>query len=235
MAFADEVGEAGRQLRIEALRATAPQLPASTEIDDLEAEVAAEVYRRMLSLADAHKDIYGATQGMAVLWVVEDDRWMKHPDHPQTLRDFLKLADLNPGQVTDLNALGAELVPYTQARGIYNDLEYTVVNKWPHFKEAIPALRQVVRDDNPDTFLDVLQDVLNAKVRNAVRKKYRQTRTDPVGAGTTVGLDDGRRMLIVVVDNELAMEKVIHRLNGIVTWDLLVDQQDCKIKAQMLR
>ncbi|NIV32719.1 MAG: hypothetical protein GWN58_25725, partial [Anaerolineae bacterium] len=116
--------------------------------------------------------------------------WRFHPDGYNSLRQFVKAVGLSHSTEQDLIALGQDLVPYFDEHAI--PVNQLLTNKyWGKLREAIPALRRAIRDNDEEKVLDILGDVRKATTRNAVRRKYRKRR-ERYGHASTHRLGDGR-------------------------------------------
>jgi hypothetical protein len=92
---------------------------------------------------------------------------------------------------------------------------------WSKLRDAVPALKQAARDDDPERVQEILDDIVKATNRDAIREKYRLSKHEPLGHGATYILPDGRVALIALLDDDEASSEIVSRLNGRLTWDLI--------------
>jgi len=190
-----------------------------TDVDASEAE--AEITLRMLCLSERDRGTQRSAQCYVTAYVSREQLWRFHPDGFPSLRHFIKAVELSHSTEMDLVALGDVLVPYFDGHAIPINPLLTDTH-WGKLREAIPALRRAIKDNNEPAVLDILSDVRTATDRNAVRSKYRQRR-QRYGHGATHRLADGRILLVAILDDEEAIQTVIRRLNGALEWDLILN------------
>jgi hypothetical protein len=184
-------------------------------------ELEAEITHRMLCLSERSRSVQRSAQSFVVAYAARNQLWRFHPDGFRNLRQFIQAAGLTHSTVCDLAALGDILVPYFDEHAIpINPL--LTDEHWAKLREAIPALRHAIKDNDEARVLTILADVRRATDRNAVRGRYRQRR-QRYGHGTTLQLGDGRVLLVAFLDDEEAAQTVIRRLNGALEWDLVLN------------
>jgi hypothetical protein len=178
--------------------------------DEIEAgEAEAEITLKMLCLSEKDRGVQRAAQSFVITYVARNQLWRFHPEGFTSLRQFVKAAGLSHGTEADLVALGDVLVPYFDAHAIEIG-PYLADAHWGKLREAIPALRRAIKNNDEQTVTGILTDVRTATDRNAVRHKYRKRR-QRYGHGTTHRLGDGRILLVAIVDDEEAIQTVIRR------------------------
>jgi hypothetical protein len=150
--------------------------------------------------------------------------WLAHPptdDYSSgfgSLREFLLAAGLSPTTASDLCRL-EQIVPFCDRQGIPID-RYLGEETYGKLVEAGPALRRAAEDEDAGTVEDVLEDVSNASSRDDIRHRYAEHR-DPSGQGAVHRLEDGRVLVLLVLDDEQTVGKLIPKLST-VGWDRLV-------------
>jgi hypothetical protein len=185
--------------------------------------VQAEITMRMLTMSEKARHLQRSAQGYVVAYIAREQLWRFHPEGYSNLRLFLRAAGLGSSVVSELTALGDVIVPYCDHQDIEINNALTP-DRWPKLREAIPALRGAIRDNEPDKVCDILDDVRKAVSRTSVRNKYRMKRTK-YGHSTTMRMADGRVLLVAVLDDEDAAELIVRRLCGALEWDLVLGSQ----------
>ena len=82
---------------------------------------------------------------------------------------------------------------------------------WAKLREALPALRRARIQGDAPTVRAILDDVKRIKTREAARRKYRRSRVK-LGQGMTIQTAEGQIILVVVLDNPLAEDRLADRL-----------------------
>jgi len=185
----------------------------------------AEVTFQMLALSEHKRKTLQAAQGFVVAYVARQQLWHFHPDEHASgsLRQFLRSTGLGDSTVSDLAALGNDIVPYCDANCVPIDAVLTPEN-WSKFRDAIPAARRAAREDDREQMLAIIEDVRQAPDRLPIRAKYRNTR-EHHGHGTTMRLADGRVLFVALLDDDEAAQTIVHRLDGALEWDLALDSK----------
>ena len=189
-----------------------------------EAEIRAEVIHRMLLNSENHRSTLRVAQAFTVAYAAREQIWRFHPDEFSNLRQFLRSTGMGESTVSDLTALGNILVPFCDHHDIPLDSGLTPQD-WPKMREAIPAMRQAVRNHDQGEMTAILADVKQATNRDAIRVKYRKPR-QKYGQATTLRPGSGEVILVAVLDDNEATEAIIRRLSGGLEWSLLATLQD---------
>lgn len=184
-------------------------------------ELEAEILFEAIAATVHVKDAASTMQMHLVADVARKQAWQFHPNGYDTLRDFLKDAGLAQSQVSNLTFIGGVLVPYCDAEGIPVDHLLSKDHR-AKTRNAIPALRSAIGDNDREKVKEILDDVEKAKNRDAIRLKYRNQR-DKYGRGTTVNLPGGRVLLLAVLDDDDAAKTIVQRLSGGIKWELVAD------------
>ena len=185
--------------------------------------IQAEITMRMLTMSEQARHVQRSAQGYIVAYIAREQLWRFHPDGYSSLRDFLRAANLNTCMVSELTAVGDLIVPYCDRQNIDIDPSLTP-ERFTKLREAIPALRGAIRDNDVEGVNAILDDVAQAPSRAAVRSKWRKTRTK-YGHGTTMNMADGRVLLVAVLDDGEAASLAARRLGGVLEWDLVLGSQ----------
>jgi len=155
----------------------------------------------------------------------EGKLWLAHPptqDHENgfgSLREFLLAADISSTAACDLCRL-EQIVPFCDKKRIPID-RYLGEDTYPKLVEAGPTLKQAAIDEDKQAVKDVLDDVKNASGREAIRHKYADHR-DLSGQGAVHRLEDGRVIVLLLMDDDDAIGKLVQRLSSDVGWSSLV-------------
>ena len=199
-------------------------IPLATGIR-LEAEINHEVLRQSVEL----RAMLRSFQGELVAQIVRERLWVYYPhenftDDYDGLRAFLQSAGLGASSVSELASLyyivqsaDAWKIPITH---------YLENGNWTRTRETVTMLKQSARDDDKDTFKEILSDIDKTSgadtttARAALRTKWRKRRGSRAGQATTTRLPDGRWALVAAFDDEGELQKAIARIGGMVRWEL---------------
>jgi len=180
--------------------------------------------KKALEITIGRSQTIRSVQMQIVAKAARDEIWLSHPpthDFPNgygNLNEMLTEAGFKGSTKSYLLALGEDIVPFCDRYDIGID-EYMTNSLRPKFEYAIAALKEGIRGDDPRGVEMVLQDVQAFASRDAIRVKYHTPRNRH-GRGTTLRLDDGRALVIMVLDNDDYVEPVIGKVAGIVEWGL---------------
>lgn len=153
--------------------------------------------------------------------------WKYHPGSFSDLKSFLKAAGMKAyGHFYELVALGDRVVPFLEAGGI-DIAPYISNSQCAKTMEAISHIRRQI-DEGADTdqIQEILDDIQAMPGRDAVREKYRQSRTSPVGKGSYHGLDNGGGLAVVKFDDFNDIDVIMRGLSGKVEWQGLTMSVD---------
>lgn len=181
----------------------------------------AEVYLEALKASLKMGSINRTLQFHMVADIARTEAWRFHPEGFDSLRDFLAAAGLGDYRRSNLVFIGDHLVPFCEANGIEID-PYFSDNNRAKTRAAIPAMRAVIEDNDPEGLKDILKIIDKAKTGRDIKVKYRKPR-DKHGVGTTIRLGDGRVIMVLVLDGDSATETIVKRLRGGVKWELVAD------------
>jgi hypothetical protein len=186
---------------------------------ELEAEVTCEMLRYTRSVETNIK----ATKAVLAVYAGRERIWQNHPSHPSSLREFLLLAGMSESTASELGTLSEIVVPFCDSENIQVD-DLVGPRQWHKTREALTALKRAANEEDAGRVAEILSDVrqtVGPSAYLAIRSKYRSTRTDTVGHGTTMHLPDGRIALLVVYDEDGdCIKTAVRRLGGPVKWDL---------------
>lgn len=193
-------------------------LPASVD-DESTGQRRAIIALDALALSEENRDTQRATQGLLVAMIARESWWRFHPDGFDSLREYLRASGMSPSNVSILNSLGEVVVPFCDHHKIDID-EAITTREWPKLREAITALKCAARDDDPEAARGILGTVLTAVGRQSVRDKYAKKK-HRLGHGTTFSQEDGRVVMIIILDHDDATGVLVRKIAGSVEWDLV--------------
>jgi hypothetical protein len=184
---------------------------------DYEPDLQARVAQDMLEIAARKQDELKVSQAFIVAHVARHELWrFEYPN----LRDYLKDSQISTQAVSTLYGFGDTIVPYCDTHGI--EL-YPVMGpeNWGKLREAIPALKRAARGDDPKQVQEILDDVVKATGRDAIREKYRRHRHETLGRAATYMLPDGQVVMIALLNDDDASAEIVSRLDGRLEWNLV--------------
>ena len=186
--------------------------------------VEAQMTRIALEITVNRSQTIRSVQMQIVVKAARDEVWLSHPptdNYPDgygSLNDMLVDIGFKGSTKSYLLAVGEDIVPFCDNYKIAID-EYITNSLRPKFEYAIAALKEGIRENDPRGVEMVLRDVQTFASRDAIRLKYHTPRSRR-GRGTTLRLEDGRALVIMVLDDDDYVEPVIGRVAGIVEWGL---------------
>lgn len=191
--------------------------------------IEAVMLNRAIGIAEGQRRGLRSIVAKLILRAIPDKLWLAHPptrecpDGFPDLTAFLRYAGVTGSAVSELAAIGEVIGPYCLPSG---DLEEHVSEgNYTRLTATIPALRQAIGDDDDSKVEAILGDVLSAESRSTLRDRYTDRKVHREGGGTTSRLPDGRVAVILLLDGEQEVERVIKKLTGSIEWGLVAEAQ----------
>lgn len=174
---------------------------------DNEEQRTAWITKRMLELAEYDRRRQQTLQILLANFLVNGDLgniWMHHPNNYRSFKEFLldigteaEGNKLSRTVINDALAVAEVIVPYCNAHEIAVS-DYITAELWPKFREAIPALKAAIGNDDTSRLNSVLTDVREFVGREAIIQAYRRPRTGVLGRGDVL-TNNGTTVICIVV------------------------------------
>lgn len=114
----------------------------------------------------------------------------------------------------ELHTLGNIVVPFADEHKIPIDNCLTP-KVWPKLLVGLPALRRAAESGDVKAFKVILKDARTFSCREAMRLKYVRSHSK-LGRGLTIRCEDGRLVLVAILDHEEADEELAIKLGRVL-------------------
>lgn len=176
----------------------------------------ADLYLRAIQYGEMRRTGYRVAQGQLIARIAREKLYMRHKNQYATLQEYLKSAGLADSLVSELNSVGAVLVPFCDEHKIKID-EFLTANQWYKLREAIPALKRKIESGRVREVKAILRDVKRLSTRDAVRAKYRRSRPK-MGNAAAIHCDEGL-VLVAVLREDVDEDEMLARVSTALNLD----------------